>query len=108
MMNECVYDYTPPPPLSPRLFSFEVDSRNADGDTPALLAAARGHADVLALLVNSHGAILDTADARGAGPLHKACQRRQSTAASVLLESYGLPVDKADPSGATPLHVAAR
>lgn len=87
---------------------FEVDARNADGDTPALMAASRGHAEVLALLVDDHAARLDTSDSKGAGPLHKACERRQSGAASVLLESYGLPADTTDPTGATPLHLAAR
>lgn len=51
-----------------------MNARNADGDTPTLIAASRGHADVLALLVQECGASLDDADARGAGALHKACQ----------------------------------
>lgn len=55
-----------------------MDARNANGDTPALLAAARGNADVLSLLVDKHGASLDAADAKGVGALHVACERRQS------------------------------
>ena len=85
-----------------------MNAKNDEGETPALLAAARGHADVLSLLVDGYGATLDTADAKGAGPLHKACERRDSSAASVLLESYGLQADQADPQGTTPLHLAAR
>lgn len=55
-----------------------MDARNANGDTPTLLAAARGNADVLSLLVDEHGASLDAADANGVGALHVACERRQS------------------------------
>ncbi|CAN0241739.1 unnamed protein product, partial [Scytosiphon promiscuus] len=87
---------------------FEVDARNANGDTPTLLAAAHGSEDVLALLVEKHGASLEAADDKGVDALHMACERRQSGVASVLLESYGLAADKPDPSGATALHVAAR
>lgn len=61
-----------------------MDARNANGDTPALLAAARGNADVLSLLVDEHGASLDAADAKGVGALHVACERRQS---GVLVQS---------------------
>lgn len=86
---------------------FEVDARNGDGETSALLAASRGHSEVLAL-VEHHGASLEAVDSRGVGVLHKACQACQGGTASVLLEAYGISADKADPTGTTPLHLAAR
>lgn len=73
----------PPTPCTDR--RFEVDARNANGDTPALLAAARGNADVLSLLVDKHGASLDAADAKGVGALHVACERRQSGVMSSIV-----------------------
>ena len=69
-----------------------MDARNANGDTPALLAAARGNADVLSLLVDKHGASLDAADAKGVGALHVACERRQSGVAWRLVFSLVLLV----------------
>lgn len=104
-----LHDMLPPPssPL-PLPVRFEVETRNADGDTPALVAASRGNINVLNLLVDKHGANVDAADSKGAGLLHKACRQRQTDTASMLLEAYGLPADKPDLSGATPLHLAAQ
>ncbi|CAN0229938.1 unnamed protein product, partial [Phaeothamnion confervicola] len=87
--------------------NFAVDAPNGDGDTPLLLAAARGHVEVVEYLVELHDASPAARDAAGATALHKACAGGHREVAEVLCRRYGADASVRRADGATALHLAA-
>ena len=86
------------PPLTPQ----------QTGATPLLLAAQRGHADVLRILLRSGAAAQSVTRKGGAGPLHLAAMRGHADAARALLDACPSLLEAAKPSdGATALHLSA-
>jgi len=83
-----------------------VDMARADGFTPLLLAAEKGHGEVVKMLFQ-HSACADTAESTGATPLFMAAQNGHLRVAHLLFE-HGATVDLADDDGATPLLMAAQ
>ena len=68
----------------------DVDARDADGLTPLMIAAARGRADLVRLLLRA-GADVCTTDSRaGATALHKACQGGSLEVVRLLLAAGAL------------------
>ena len=81
----------------------EVDAPNADGETPLMMAALKGHLDAARQLIE-RGARLEL---EGWTPLHYAATG-PSTALVQLLLDRGARVDVRSPNGSTPLMMAAR
>ena len=79
---------------------------------PLVIAAARGHVEVMRVLMDHVGEgpplarLLAAADAQGRTALH-ACALHGATRAAKMLVDAGADVDAVDGTGATPLHVAA-
>ena len=97
-----------------------IMAKDAEGSTPMLIAAKRGHLDVVEMLITSmarcgeelHDAsllplVLSTADAQGNSCLHWAARKGHLDVARSLLEA-GSNVDAKNLEEATPLHWAAR
>ena len=57
-----------------------------DGETPLLCAAARGHLDIVRILIES-GALLNTVDKHGLTALHHAVRRHHFSIAKFLCEA---------------------
>jgi ankyrin repeat protein len=85
-------------------FSFDVNGRTLDGDTPLMWACGYTREDMTRRLLNS-GAHVQATDPGGRTALHVACARTWLEGATVLLE-YGAPVNAKDLDGQTALHVA--
>lgn len=83
----------------------DVDSRAPDCSTPAMIAAEKGHLDVLDLL-KERGADFSARDFGGGSALHYACSKRRITVIPSLLEC-GLQFTDTDLEDVTPLHSAA-
>jgi ankyrin repeat protein len=77
------------------------------GHTAAHWAAAKGHADVVAWLVDARGYEVDFPNACGATALHAAAANGWEECVSVLL-SLGASVDAEDEIGETPCDAAVR
>jgi hypothetical protein len=83
-----------------------VDPLGPPGQTTPLgIAAAGGHANVAALLLD-HGANVNGADGLGQSPLHMAAEHGSNEVAKLLLDR-GANVDARDFLGATPLQYAS-
>lgn len=78
--------------------------RDSDGATPLHLAAARGPAGSVELLLDA-GARIDAIDRRGQRPLHRAAMNANVPAVEALLRLGALP-DARDHQGRTPLVAA--
>jgi hypothetical protein len=92
------------------LFDIDVDYRDPTGSTAMVCAAARGHTDVVAVLLEA-GASVNAADNFGYTALHKAAKAGHTTCVSELLKN-GITVDTfVDASSAgcqwTALHFAS-
>lgn len=84
--------------------SVQVDARNADGNTPLLLAVAARQTAAVELLLNA-GASLKAQDAAGLTPLHVAV-RAGDTALAALLLNRKANILARDHQGWTPLQWA--
>lgn len=83
-----------------------VDEKSSvDGDTPLILAALRGHKDVLEFLIEN-GADPGIKNIFGGTALHFAAVFGQEAVISPLIEA-GANVDEQDDVGRTPAHLAA-
>lgn len=80
-------------------------SKSIDGSTALAAAAARGHLEIVRLLL-ARGANFDKADAHGATPLHEAAAHGHLQLVNLLLDG-GADCTKPDCYGATPLIRAA-
>lgn len=77
-----------------------------DGRTPLQLAAAHGHVELCAVLLEA-GADVNAADEDGETPLHSAIRRNQLAAAGLLLQR-GADTEARNAYGRTPLLLVAR
>jgi ankyrin repeat protein len=84
----------------------DVNKANSNGFTPLLIAAYRGHLDVVEYLVGK-GADVNQANNNDVTPLFFAAQEGHLEVVQHLLKQRGIEVNKADNDGATPLYVAA-
>ena len=92
-----------PPPPQPHRWLSTADPLFEE--TPLVLAAQLGHADLIRVLL-AHGAKPTDRNWLGQTPLHAASERGQRAAAELLVVA-GAPLEAAYPDGKTPLHVAA-
>lgn len=76
------------------------------GRTPLFYAAARGHGECVALMVDVRMEWIDAGDNAGDTPLHIAACRGHADVVELLLESGATPT-LANAKGLTPAHVAA-
>lgn len=85
----------------------DVDRRNCNNRYSALdFAAARGHINVLRLLLAQRGASVNAADSNGRTALHNAAFYNHSDAIDLLV-GVGAIVEACDVDGWTPLHHAS-
>ncbi len=80
----------------------DVNSPNAKGETPLMMAALKGRLDWVQKLVKRGAAI----NREGWTPLHYACSGPDNGVAAWLL-SQGAAIDARSPNGSTPLMLAA-
>ena len=88
---------------SPKL---QVDAQNAPGESALMLAAIKGHTDIVKTLLARDAEVNKT----GWTPLHYAAsgvQSQQTTIVALLLEQHAY-IDAASPNGSTPLMMAAQ
>ncbi|KAM7392995.1 hypothetical protein PAMA_007896 [Pampus argenteus] len=78
---------------------------DSEGKSALHVAAARGQADCLSVLL-AHGADLSVTDAAGFNPLHLAAKNSHVECCKKLIQSK-CPIDAVDGSGKTALHHAA-
>ena len=83
-----------------------VDSLGSRGETALLLAASKGHSEVVKILVK-HGADPNRASSDGNTPLHKAAMDGHAEVVIALLEAGADPAIK-DRSGRNALEIAER
>jgi ankyrin repeat domain-containing protein 50 len=86
----------------------DVDSKDADGQTPLSWAAEEGHEAVVKLLHETGKADVDLKDADGQTPLWWAAEAGHEAVVKLLLETGKVNVDSKDTDGQTSLSLAAR
>ena len=82
----------------------DVECKFGTGWTPLVLAALRGHVDMVRFLTEEAGANVDRANS--VGSFWAACQGHLEVA-RILVEEKGADANKADNDGWTPLHASA-
>ena len=82
-----------------------LDARNEDGRTPLHMAAAKGHSEAIAALIDA-GADPDARNEDGRTPLHMAAEKGHSEAIAALIDA-GADPDARNEDGRTPLYMAA-
>lgn len=85
-------------------FGLDPDHANGEGSTALMNAAARGEADVVALLLGA-GAKVDRVDRWGMSALHHAARGGDAPTVAALIAA-GAELDRRDTSGETPLDEA--
>ena len=83
----------------------EVDSRNAQGETPIHVSSKNGHAQAVCALLAS-GAVVDQTDKRGRTALHHCCATHGGKDVADALMEVKADVNLGDNEGNTPLHLA--
>ena len=84
----------------------QVDARNASGESALMLAAIKGHTDLVKALLAREADVNKT----GWTPLHYAAsgvQEQQAAIVELLLEQHAY-IDAGSPNGSTPLMMAAQ
>lgn len=90
----------------------EAEALACSASRPLVLASARGHVDVVQVLLDHVGEgpplerLLAATDSRHRTPLHTACANSRAHIAKLLVHA-GAVLDAVDASGATPLHLVA-
>ena len=82
--------------------STDVEARNARDESPLMMAALRGHTDMVVRLVERGADVNKT----GWAPLHYAATKGDLVAMQVLLDHHAY-IDAESPNGSTPLMMAA-
>lgn len=94
------------------LLAVGLDARTADanGITPLYLAAARGLADVVRLLLlqDASAALCTAMGPKGETPLHIAAQEGHADCVALLVDAGHADVDAATADGCTALHLASQ
>lgn len=80
----------------------QVDPRNANDETPLMLAALRGHTDLVRTLIARDADVNKT----GWTPLHYAATNGHLAIIQLLIETHAY-IDAESPNGTTPLMMAA-
>lgn len=98
-------------------FNANPDLLSNDGETPLLLASAKGHTDVVRYLtklpnvdvncVQKHGRIPNTVKTLD-NPLHVGCKAGNIEVIRQLVGNPNIDLDKEDGSGCTPLQIACK
>jgi ankyrin repeat protein len=83
----------------------EIEACNVRRETALYIAAFRGHTRLVEMLVNAHGARVNSQDLDGDTPLSVACYENRPETIRALL-AHGARVDVHGIRGDTPLHVA--
>lgn len=84
----------------------DVDETDANGDAPLIIAAYRGHTEIVALLLAAGADVTVVDPGMRATALHAAAYAGHADAAKLLIE-YGIDLDKKGPyNGYTALHDA--
>lgn len=81
----------------------KADAVNASGETPVMMAALRGRADAVRLLLDRGAAI----NREGWTPLHYAATGPEVSIVRMLLDR-GAAIDSRSPNGTTPMMMAAQ
>jgi hypothetical protein len=82
--------------------TIRVEVRNANDESPLMLAALKGYSDLCLLMIRKDADVNKT----GWSPLHYAATGGQVAAIKVLLENHAY-IDAESPNGSTPLMMAA-
>ena len=82
-----------------------IEKSSRGGPTPLILAAEKGHVDVVEYLLEQ-GADVDKASDGGETPLHSSSRHCQMAMVKCLVE-HGADKDKVNNDGQTPIHLAA-
>ena len=80
-----------------------VNALNANGESPLMMAALKGHLDIAAALIRKNADVNKT----GWAPLHYAASNGHLAVISLLLEHHAY-IDAESPNGTTPLMMAAQ
>ncbi|XP_046370254.2 ankyrin-2-like [Haliotis rufescens] len=88
------------------LNSVDINSRTEDGRTPAMIAASKGHKDMLKLLVNK-GADLSLVNSHGEDVLHISLLCEDMEMVKYILTQDVVNINGADKDGRTPVSLAA-
>ena len=83
-----------------------INQAMANGATPLLTSAQKGHLPVVTALLAA-GAAINQTNANGATPLYLAAQNGHLPVVTVLLDA-GAAINQAVPGGTTPLYIAAQ
>jgi hypothetical protein len=86
----------------------DVNLPTIKGETPLYLAARRGHAEIVELLLEHPLIAPNSADNGGVTPLYVAALKGHITTVYALLKHHAMNVNKAKVDGTTPLYVAAQ
>ena len=92
--------------LLEEIYEIEIDNKNEDESTPCSLAAARGHLEVVKLLLDKDPNAIFDADEDDNTPLHLAAANKHSETVRFLLEQ-GASVHKRNSKKWTALDCAA-
>ena len=79
---------------------FDVNAKNEDGETVLRVAAEKGHASVVALLLKAKGVDVNDGDESGETPLYIAAREGHASVVELLLKADGVDVNKARKDGA--------
>ena len=88
-----------------QMISNDVNMAYSDGQTPLYIASARGHLEIVKMLIAS-GALLDIADKLGSTHLYSASKNGHLEIVKMLIASGAL-LDEANNNGWTPLYIAS-
>ena len=81
----------------------DPDGKDNEGKTPLMLAAQRGHLEVVKLLLQTEKVDLDGKDSEGKTPLIWACEKGKLEVVELLLKTGKVDPDRKDYGGRTPL-----
>lgn len=86
----------------------DVNTKDSEDITPILWAAAKGHTEVVKLLLSTQGIEINTSDKDGMTPLYGAARAGYPNIVRLLLAVPGIDVNAVDKHGASSLYWAAR
>ena len=91
-----------------QLATFEVDVRCNDGNTPFLLACAKGKEQLAYFLADDLCADKHATTMEGQNALHRACSKGHVSLLPKLIEDYHLDIESLDNLNRRPIHLAVQ